>query len=243
MAPHEAETLLTDSFAAQLLKEQNRFSAKGGAEVAQRDVHNTLRPAVLVPGEFAAQLREATDPETPPQAGDWLAHRLWHRVRRFRVVVVVPEAGGAAKEQIIILAHNQDFTHPPVRLTIENVGLVFDWDSLEDDVKTFVSGCWECNMTTDYKLKVSRGVTRLAFGPHSVLGLDFCDMGITSTCGKRWVLVLVDLYALKVRLTATASATAQFAAEQAVRFGEEATEGYLTLSNITAHVNKKADTR
>jgi hypothetical protein len=72
-------------------------------------------------------------------------------------------------------------------------------------------------------------------GPFSLLAMDYCDFGIVATNGDRYVLVMCDVYALRVYLFSSPTESADFAARACVKIGATVMDFYSIFTDQGSH--------
>src|SRR5690606_30599866 len=137
------------------------------------------------------------------------------------MVILVPKDEGL-RELIMTLAHGTGGYHAHSRTTAAMIKNQYYWDGLPRDVDRFVDNCMVCKMVKDPTVtRAPRGITRVSFGPFTLLGRDFADMQTESLSGYRYLLVIIDIFSIHIRLVPCQNIDAEEAAAALVQYGAD----------------------
>lgn len=189
--------------------------------VFQRKFHRNAYPAAFVPAEFLARLAAVSSEEARPRDLDiWMpVDGLWSRLVEGLLVRVIPDGNPGLCMELLWLNHWEGDFHHSVSVTISILRLRWDWSSLLHDTELFCKNCGVCTRASDHKRHVAFGLARTPLGQFSLLTMDFCDMQCEAYNGHRFLLVLCDIYSLRLFLFSALSEDSLTAAQCCVKVG------------------------
>ena len=95
------------------------------------------------------------------------------------------------RTRLMIIGHCSISGHLQIQATIEKIGTHFWWESMEEDVKAFVTNCLHCITTKSGPIPRPLGEAVHGSRPNEVLHYDFLHVG-KSEDGYVYVLVIKD---------------------------------------------------
>jgi transposase InsO family protein len=145
-----------------------------------------------------------------PEGTDEVEQAQWDDVRQVYLTkkgcIWIPTAASELQQRLCVVAHAGAAGHRGARATATALEELFDWPTLRDDVKAFVSGCLHCMVTASGKIPRPLGEALHATKPNQLLHWDWLCI-YRGTTGEKYVLVIKDDMSGFVELVACADAT------------------------------------